>query len=754
MTPDRQFDELLASAQAYNPSVDSGRLRAAHAFMLRAHDGQTRRTGEPYAAHPLAVARILCDYRADMDTLIGALLHDTIEDSEDVGYGDIERAFGARVATLVEGVTKVGRIRHRMRGAPPDGDVPPVGGSPRDGKRFELDAETFHKILLALATDLRVLLVKLADRLHNMRTLDGLAPEARKRIARETLAVYAPLAERVGMQEIREEIEDLAFLSLNPRARRAIMRRFVSLRKRSGPSIEQMNEDIRQALLETGMDVEVAHRFKRPYSTWAKLRRKKIRFTRLSDIVAFRIIVEDGEVGCYRALGILHTRWSAVHERFRDYISVPKENGYQSLHTVLHGKGMPLIEVQIRTRDMHHRAEFGIAAHWRYKGNEDLDPTEALRRTRPEEGGPKGKKDPLAGLRNWVEAARRSESPSESVDLGSFRHQSGSIYCFTPEGEVIRLPRDATPVDFAYALHTEIGNRCVGARVDGSAVPLRTRLRSGQEVEVQHSDGAEPDGEWLHDVVTEKARFEVNRWRKARAREESERLGEHVAAQVFGNSGAAVRGAVAKSLGYARPRDFHLALGEERISESAVRKRLRRTLLRQGLADGGADGERADAAPPAIVGINADMPVTLCDNCLPLPKERIVGVRVGGGELVVHRFDCGRLAPIADGAAQDLLWDADGGAGRTPYRARIRTVVANVVLALARICTRIGELGANIENMNMAVRRRDYFEICFDLSVCDLRHLYRILSALGEEKVVHSAERIGASTDSAAELSP
>ena len=760
MTPEESISTLLAAVREYNPGADCAKLARAYEVMAEVHAGQRRLSGEPYASHPLAVALILAEYRVDVDTIAGALLHDTVEDGAEFSIRDIEDEFGPSIAAMVEGVTKVGKVMSRNvssreedagGGSASGGNGKAAGGNGKDPgaqppgaepEREEVQAETLHKIMVSLANDLRVLLIKLADRLHNMRTIDAMPSERGKRIANETLTVYAPLAARVGMQEMREEFEDLAFGVLNPRARRAIIRRFASLKRRYGSRTQRLVSQLRAALEDNGIKADVKGRYKRPYSIWRKLRRKKIEFARLSDIAAFRIVVED-ESDCYRALGALHSKWFAVSGRFKDYISVPKENGYQSLHTVLYGEDMPLMEVQIRTRDMHHLAEVGIAAHWRYKGNEDVEPTVALQGKRKAEKAVQEAKDPLAKLRDWLDAARNSGSPGESVDLAMYEHRSGNIYCFTPKGRVVHLPRNAIPVDFAYALHTEIGNSCVGAKIDSSPAPLKTRLRSGQEVEILRSDGAHPDRDWVNDVTTEKARHAILRYWNTKKRQENAEFGERIASKVFGSGRPDVLGSAARQLGYAGVRDLYIALGEGKLSTGRVRQAVRP-------GNDGAPPQEPRQAPadsrPAIIEIDASAPVTMCEACLPLPNERITGIASRNQSITVHALYCDKLAELSDVEWIDLHWDQN--ANRHPlYRTRIEVVLANVHRALARVCNRIGQLDANIEDVTMSLRRRDFFHMHFELSVHDLRHLHQILSAIIAERVVYEAHRVGLNSE-------
>ena len=753
MSEEGSLEFLLDTVREYNPAADCDRLVRAYRFMAAVHANQRRRSGDPYASHPLSVAVILAEYRVDVDTLAGALLHDTVEDSADVTFAGLEAEFGPDVAALVDGVTRVDKVMSRSaarQNRDPEAAAGPAAPGAEGWQREEVQAETLHKIMVSLARDLRVLLIKLADRLHNMRTIDALPIERRRRIANETLAVYAPLAARVGMQEMCEEFEDLAFGVLNPRARRAILRRFASLKRRYGSRTQRLVGRLDEVLQRNGIEAEVRGRYKRPYSIWRKLRRKRIEFARLSDIAGFRVIV-DRDADCYRALGVLHSQWHAVSDRFKDYISVPKENGYQSLHTVLYGADMPLMEVQIRTREMHHLAEVGIAAHWRYKGNENVEPSAALSGgTRSAAGAAaagEAAKDPLHRLRQWLEAARDSGSPAESVDLAMYEHRSGNIYCFTPKGRVVHLPRDSIPVDFAYALHTEIGNSCVGAKVDGAPVPLKTRLRSGQEVEILRSAGAEPDRDWIHDVVTEKARHAIARFWNTKKRRENAEFGERIAARVFGpGSAEGLRGA-ARQLGYGAVRDLYIALGEGKLSTG----RLRQAVGPEAPAEPRPASTAAASVRPAIIEIDASTPIAICDVCLPLPNERITGISSANRSTVVHALYCDALAEQGDSSEWiDLHWEEN--ANLHPlYRARIEVVLANVHRALARVCNRIGLLNANIEDVRMSHRRRDYFHMQFELSVRDLRHLHEILRAITADKVVFEAQRVSARPNAPAE---
>ncbi|MEL7137645.1 MAG: bifunctional (p)ppGpp synthetase/guanosine-3',5'-bis(diphosphate) 3'-pyrophosphohydrolase, partial [Pseudomonadota bacterium] len=492
----RQF-ELVESVREYNPETDEALLNRAYVYGAKCHANQRRASGEPYFGHPVQVADILTGLRLDDATIITALLHDTIEDTPATAE-EITRLFGSEIAELVEGVTKLTKLETSSREA--------------------AQAENFRKLLLAMAKDVRVILVKLADRLHNMRTLGHLRPEKRKRIAEETMDIYAPLAGRMGMQGMREELEDLAFEVVYPEARTSLLRRFIKLRRETGDRVPEIVAEIEGLLEEQGIRGEVYGREKRPYSIWRKMEEKKITFSQLSDIYAFRIILND-EPDCYQALGALHRHWRAVPGRFKDYVSSPKANGYRSLHTTVSGPGALRVEVQIRTHEMHSVAETGVAAHWSYRDGARAENRFAV--------------EPFAWLRELVERLEKGDEPAEFLEHVKLDMFNDQVFCFTPKGEVIGLPRGATPLDFAYAIHTNIGNRAAGAMVDGARVPLWTRLRNGQQVEVISAEGQQPSPHWEDIAVTGRAKHAIRRSLREQRREQEVTLGREMAAQAF-----------------------------------------------------------------------------------------------------------------------------------------------------------------------------------------------------------------------------
>ena len=496
----RQY-ELVERVRTYDPTVDEDMLNRAYVFTVKAHGAQKRASGDPYFSHPVEVAGILTDYRLDSASIATALLHDTVEDT-DVTVDEIEKLFGDEVARLVDGVTKLSLIELQSAETP--------------------QAENFRKLVLAMSEDIRVLLVKLADRLHNMRTLEFVKkPEKRERIARETLEIYAPLAERIGMRDFQEELEDLAFQQLHGDARESIIKRLAFLREKGGDLVPRIIAQLDAVLEGDGVAATISGREKRPYSIWKKMQREAVSFEQLSDIMAFRMVVK--ELGdCYRALGAVHGAYRVVPGRFKDYISLPKPNGYKSLHTGVFGPEGQRIEIQIRTEEMHEFAEHGLAAHWRYKQGGGGSPTEGRQ---------------YKWLRDFLDILEHAHEPEEFLEHTKLEMFQDQVFCFTPGGDLISLPNGATPVDFAYAVHTDIGNTCVGAKVNGRMAPLRSILRNGDQVEIVTSKAQHPSPEWERFVVTGKARACIRRYIRSQQREQYLDLGREILEKAFRQAG-------------------------------------------------------------------------------------------------------------------------------------------------------------------------------------------------------------------------
>ncbi len=689
---------------AYNPASDSGLIAAAYEYGRRMHEGQFRSSGEPYFSHPVAVAMLLAEQKLDDASIITALLHDTIEDTGST-YSEIALRFGDEVAQLVDGVTKLTNLQL---------------SSVEDAQ-----AENFRKLLMAMSKDLRVLLVKLADRLHNMRTIRHLRIEKQARKARETMEIYAPLAGRMGMQWMRDELEDIGFRILNPEARKSIIRRFVTLRRETGDVIPKITEDIRAVLDAAGVRAEVFGREKKPFSVWRKMEEKKESFSRLSDIYGFRIITDDVE-SCYVALGAVHRRWTAVPGRFKDYISQPKSNGYRSIHTTVSGRDGKRVEVQIRTQEMHAVAETGVAAHWSYRDGERFENPFAV--------------DPFLWLNTITEGLEDAEDSAdflEHVKLEMFQDQ---VFCFTPKGEVVKLPRGATPIDFAYAIHTRIGDSCVGAKVDGHRVPLWTRLRNGQSVTIIRAEGQRPQPSWEDMVVTGRAKSAIRRSLRGEQRATQVWLGREIARVALERVGKKASdkamAAAAKRFGLDEGDDVLARLGAAEMTGKELVAMLYPELVRD------ADLSPArDAGGPVVIGLGTGQEATPAPCCNPIPGERIVGITVRGKGVTIHAIDCAELVHYEDEPDRwiDLRWS--DGHSRADHEVRIEITMANDSGVLGRICTLIGEQHANITNIDFTERKPDFYRMIVDIEVRDMEHLTHVLTAIDADSDVAKVRR-------------
>ena len=698
----RQY-ELVDRVRAYNPNTDEALLNRAYVFGAKAHATQTRASGEPYFGHPLEVAGILTDLKLDDASIVTALLHDTIEDTE-VTRDEIAALFGDEIAQLVDGVTKLTRLELTSKEA--------------------AQAENFRKLLMAMARDVRVLLVKLADRLHNMRTLDALRPDKRVRIARETMEIYAPLAGRMGMQHMREELEDLAFTVINPEARTSIMRRFLKLRRETGDLIPAITAAIEEALYEAHVPARVFGREKRPYSVWRKMEDKGVGFSQLSDIYAFRIVTET-EDGFYRALGALHRRWRVAPGRIKDYISGPKSNGYRSLHTTVYGPNGMRVEMQVRTREMDDVAETGVAAHWAYRNGARAENRFAV--------------DPFTWLRDLAKRSESGETAQEFIEHVKLDMFHDQVFCFTPKGDVVPLPRGATLIDFAYAIHSRIGDSCVGAKIDGRRAPLWTRLRNGQQVEIIRAEAQRPSPVWMDMAVTGKARAAIKRALREDAREGNIRQGRDIARQAFERRGKEITDkaleSAARKLGKSGVDDLLEAIGAGEVAGRRV------VSIVYPAQDGEPPEPLSEPGAPVVRGVRRGVAVRFGACCRPVPGDRIVGILDEAG-VEVHAIDCPVLETHEHQLDRwlDLRWDEDAGQFAT-HLARIALTLSNEPGALARICALIAEQRANIANLVTAERTPDFFRMLLDVEVRDVKHLAGILSALEAQPIVSAAAR-------------
>ncbi|HTK34106.1 MAG TPA: bifunctional (p)ppGpp synthetase/guanosine-3',5'-bis(diphosphate) 3'-pyrophosphohydrolase [Caulobacteraceae bacterium] len=720
----RQY-ELIERVKSYDQTADEALLNRAYVYAMRMHGAQLRASGDPYFAHPIEVAGILTEYRLDAAAIVTALLHDVIEDTQ-ATRDDVAELFGDEVAELVEGVTKLSRLELAS-----------------DQKR---NAENLRKFILAISKDVRVLLVKLADRLHNMRTLYFIKSAAkRERIARETLDIYAPLARSIGCHRICSELEELAFEHLNPSARNAILRRLEQLRGAQGQAVSVVSGEISARLEAAGVAGRVYGREKQAYSIWRKLQRKSVGFSQMSDIYAFRVIV-DSEEECYRALGVIHRTWPCVPDRFKDYISTPKRNNYRSLHTTVVGpKGMR-IEMQIRTEAMDRVAEEGVAAHWRYKGRAygfDADAAEAG-----------GGRDPLINLRHLVQVLEHGGDAEELVEHAKLEMYLDQAFVFTPKGELISLPRGAMPLDFAYAVHTDVGDTAIGVKINGELKPLRTPLNNGDMVEVIRGAQRVVPPDWRSLTVTGRARSAIRRHMRQTEREDFARLGKAAVEQTFARAGRALAGVSLRPaldrFAIANDEELFEAAGRGRVTPSqvldAVFPELKPSEREAAAARTRIEDGKAARLYVRGVGMTAATSLHFGECCSPVPGDRIVGIQQGGEGghmLAVHTIDCPRLAEYEDQDElwRDLHWTPEA-ERNTISRAKLIATIKNAPGVLGQACTLIGGAGGNIFNLRMHHRQSDFFDVDIDVEVLDARHLTHIAAALRACPEIETVDRV------------
>ena len=697
----RQY-ELVDRVLDYDPDANEALLNRAYVFSMHAHGSQKRASGDPYFSHPIEVAGILTDLRLDDETIATAILHDTVEDTVATPE-EIERLFGGNVARLVDGVTKLSKIEAQT-----------------DSERA---AENLRKFLLAMSDDIRVLLVKLADRLHNMRTLHHIAkPEKRRRIARETMDIYAPLAERVGMYEFMKEMQTLAFQQLEPEAYESITRRLEQLKVGGGDRIARISSGLNLLLGRAGIEADVSGREKHPYSIFRKMTERHVSFEQLSDVMAFRAIVPS-EGDCYRALGVIHRRWPMVPGRFKDYISTPKRNGYRSLHTTIVTGDQNRIEIQIRTPDMHAEADFGLAAHWSYKQATRHDAN-------------------VSWIRDLVEILDTADSPEELLEHTRMAMYQDRIFAFSPKGELIQLPKGATPVDFAYAVHTDLGDQAVGAKINGRVVPLSTMIENGDQVQILRSAGQSPQANWLSLAITGKAQAAIRRHLRHAERGEQLDLGRKLYADIIerlpAQLGADALPHALKRLKLADEGALMVAIARRTLSDAAVM---------EALMPGSAGADVAGAAPQSsalsIKGLTAGVAYDLADCCHPVPGDRIVGLRRPDAGIEVHAIDCAVLAELAERSEAETDWvDVAWGEGTDGAIARIAVTVKNEPGALGVLATVIGQHKANIMNLRLDTRDARFHNNVIDVEVHDVQQLMRLLAALRALETVNAAERV------------
>jgi guanosine-3',5'-bis(diphosphate) 3'-pyrophosphohydrolase len=707
----RQY-ELVEAVKAYDPSADEDLLNRAYVFAMKAHGTQKRASGDLYFTHPLEVAGILVDMRLDVATIVTALLHDTVEDTL-ATLEEIEKLFGKEVAFLVDGVTKLSQIEFKS-----------------DQTK---QAENFRKLLIAMSSDIRVLLVKLADRLHNMSTLHFVkSEEKRRRIAQETMEIYAPLAERIGLHAVKDELQNLAFAQLYPDAYQSILARLSFLHEQGEDRLLPIIEELKQVLEESGIQSYVAGREKMPYSIWHKMQQKNITFEQLADVMAFRIIV-DTVPECYRALGVIHGMYPVVPGRFKDYISTPKQNNYKSIHTSVIGPHQYRIEIQIRTKEMDEIAELGVAAHWQYKQGTSHEGHQYRW---------------LRGLLDILETAEGPEEFLEHTKLEMFQDQ---VFCFTPKGDLITLPRGATAIDFAYAVHSNIGDHCIGVRINGRMMPLRTELENGDQVEIITSKTQHPSPTWERFVVTGKARASIRRFMRQQMRQQFIDLGKSLIQKELRkqhldfNEKQLEKGI--EPLGIKALEDVYAYIGEGLKTTTEIIRLLYPEhtplpLSKKALVKSDFQKKQTKDAL-AVSGLIPGMAVHYAGCCHPVPGDHIVGIVTSGKGVTIHTSECETLDKLMDTPERwiDVTWN-ESSQDKERHVARVFMVVIHQPGTVAAITAIIARETANIINLQFNNRTPEFYEINIDLDVKNLDHLMRIIAALRMSQRVLLVERV------------
>ena len=719
----RQY-ELVERVTSYDKDADEALLNKAYVYAMKAHGSQTRASGAPYFTHPLEVAQILTDFKLDASTIVAALLHDVVEDTDSTTE-EIEANFGPDIAALVDGLTKINRLDLVTKEA--------------------AQAENLRKLLLAVSQDVRVLMVKLADRLHNMRTIGHVRPEKQKRIAQETLDIYAPLAGRMGMHTIREELEDIAFRALEPQAWETVTRRLTELRSESDDLIEQIERELTAKLKEHDINATIFGREKRPYSVWSKMERKHLSLNQLSDIFGFRIIVDTPEE-CYQVLGVAHQTWRSVPGRFKDYISNAKQNDYKSIHTTVIGPHRKRVELQIRTQKMDLVAEQGVAAHGFYKDIKDA--------TKAEEGVsiPAATSNAYRWLRRLVDMMSSSDNPREFLEHTRLELFHDQVFAFTPKGDLIALPKGANAIDFAYSVHTDVGNSCVGCKVNGRHVPLLRPLENGDEVEIITSKVQTPPAAWEGTTVTGKAKAAIRRATKLASRKQYAGLGREILDHCVERANSKytqkdIEQAVQR-LGMKEVDDVLASLGRGELSSvdilSVMNIETDGSLAKPfARPKSGKNGDVNDQKKNIIEvrGADKNLPLKIDPATGAVPGERIVGIFTPGEGITIYPIFARKLQEFDDQTERwvDLAWGTD--VSQDSYPARIKVVIHNEVGALAQVTQVIGDMLANIENLTMVTRERDFYDLDIVVEVNGIKHLTKLMKGLRNASLVSMVER-------------
>jgi GTP diphosphokinase / guanosine-3',5'-bis(diphosphate) 3'-diphosphatase len=709
--------ELIAKIKPYHPNLNEALIQKAYVFSKTSHGNQKRHSGDPYFLHPVAVAEILTELKLDQDTIIAALLHDVVEDTG-VSLDDIEKEFGENVARLVNGVTKLSKIE----------SIP----------SSERVAENFRKLALAMSEDIRVLLVKLADRLHNMRTL-SYVPSEEKRIkkAKESLDIYAPLAARIGLNKIKDELQELSFEIIDPESRGSIIEKLVELKETKKDLIDKIINDLTEKLNQEGVKFKISGREKKPYSIWMKMKKQNVSFSRLYDVMAFRIIVESVPE-CYRVLGVVNSNYSMIPNTFKDYISTPKESGYKSLHLAILGPFNKKIEIQIRDHKMHEIADLGVASHWHYKEN-----------------GPKSSSHLETQQYRWIDEItslfENAEVASEALKEHKLQMHKNEVFCFTPNGDIFNLPAGATTVDFAYEIHSEVGNRCVSAKVNGIISPLRHKLENGDQVEIITSKSSKPSSNWLQFVTTSKAKYAIKSFIRSEKFSEYNTLGKAIINKFFASKNLEINEKILEKVlphfGKKVVADLYVKIAEGLIARQEVLRAVYpdyKEDVKQSTSTKSAEKKKKTTHAIPIEGLVPGMAIRYAGCCIPIPGDAIFGVINTGTGVTIHNQNCHNLKNLALTPQRilDVCWKGDDEIGDEMYASRVRIMLHNESGSLAEVSSTIAKKKINISNIKITNRASDHFELMVDIEVRNLDHLEEILSTLRISKKIIEVERV------------
>ena len=704
---DNIVSDLLNKVKKYQKNDEILLIKKAIDFSKNAHSRQFRNSGEPYYYHPIEVANLLTEIKLDSSSIACGLLHDTVEDT-DVSLVDIEKNFGSEISRLVDGLTKINNFSLKVN-------------------NLKL-GENYRKLLLATSQDLRVILIKLADRLHNMRTVDFLKdPNKILKVALETQEIYAPLAQRLGMRDWQEQLEDLAFKKINPDARTSIVDRLDYLNKEDENTIEDISNELNKIFINENINCKIIGRLKTPYSIWSKIKNKNISFEQLSDIMAFRIITNSTRE-CYRSLGIIHRKFPYIHGRFKDFISSPKSNGYRSLHTSVIGPKNRKIEIQFRSNVMNHIAEYGVAAHWKYK-----DPKIIQEKDTKE----------YKWIYDLLELMENSSTQDELIENSKIKLFQNNIYVFSPKGDVFELPKNATPIDFAYSIHTEIGDKCVACKINGKLQPLKLKLKNGDQVEILTSSNAQPSPLWERFTVTSKVKSQLRRFSRSKKIDEHVSFGKNILQNLFERenldfSEKAVTG-VLNDFNCKKNDHLYELIGSGSITASAVLKKIFPELkinIKQ-------NKKNKSNQPIKLKGLTMGMSYHLAGCCSPIKGDQIVGIVTAGLGVSVHTVDCETLESYSDSPERwlDISWDIDNDSSQLLI-SRINIILTNKAGSLGKVTTLIAKNNGNISNIRFNTRKSDFYEIVIDIEVRDKNHLSNIIAALRLLDEISIVERI------------